>query len=310
MGTCIFLGWAFRTGQGTWTLCHLSEAFIFELLGLTHARGVPAFSARHVRVEAKHAQGKLLKSQWPHGSVTFHDIDYSSQAGSHTYGDIIDIDFQNEDGALYSFRDSVLAGTVRLRGSTDAYRMHKSQVLFDNCKWWFQDKPSDIVNYTVSTNQGGRPIARFRNCMPLGHTHTLGHMAVWDADIGSRNAASAQGEEKIYTLRGDDTTVPTTFSRRVKFPIGTIITKFSAYGRPGGSAETTPVTYSLKSSEGTPTTIAQVSASNPSTARAYAETPTNLPWFCDTTGTADLDVVAEADVGNAHTDLIFVIRYL
>ena len=114
----------------------------------------------------------------------------------------------------------------------------------------------------------------------------------------------------MFTVRGWDTTVVNTFSQRLKFPIGTIITKFSAVGRPGGSAETTTATYSLKSTEGTPTTIAQVSASNPSTARAYAETPTNLPWFCDTVQTADLDILAEANVGLTHNDLMFIVRYL
>lgn len=286
------------------------EGFLFELLGTNHARGVCSFSAHQVRVEAQHAAAKLLKSEWPHGSVNMQNVDYSSAAGSFTYGDIIDLQYANEKGATYSFRDCTLAGTVMLRASSAAHDAQHTPIEFTNCRWWFKDKPSDIINYTVPTNSGGRPVAKFRNCGPLGN-QTAGHMFPWDADIGARFArGAALGEEKLYALRASNTSIPTTYSQRVRLPIGSIVTGFSAYGKPGQSAETTTATYSLKSTEGAPTTIAQVAASNPSTARAYTETPTNLPWFCDAANTADLDVVAEADVGAVHNDLLFVIRYI
>lgn len=143
-----------------------TEAFLFELLGNTHARGVCHLSVDGLRVEAKHAQAKLLRSEWPHGVVAFRGVDYTSQMPWNTYGDIIDIDVGNVDGAIYSFRDSDLAGGVRVRYNTNA-PTRKQLIVFDACTMYQRAQLQDVVAYSGPAGMSYQPPVAFDHCRAM-----------------------------------------------------------------------------------------------------------------------------------------------
>lgn len=296
--------WGTRVGTGG---IYPTEAYLFELIGATHARGVCSFTAAHVRVEAKNTAAYLLKCEWPQGIVAFRGVDYSSQVNNYTYGDIINI-AAGQGNARISFDDSELAGGVRVSYGSSEYAAN-AKITFQRCSWLQKQRPSEIVTYTDGTNIGGRPNVRFRDCVTQ-YVYTTGHKAAWDFDSAARHNAGMNIDEKVFSLRASNTAILSTYNQRVILPIGAVITRFRAIAKPGQSVETTTATYTLRTTDATPVVVGQVSYANPSLGGDAVETRTSLPFFCDTATTATLDIVAEADVSQINYDLMFLIHYI
>jgi hypothetical protein len=224
------------------------------------------------------------------------------------YNGLIYLRYQNVIGANVSLRDSEMAGNIVLEHAVSMWDQEPS-VLVDNCQWLGMERPSDIVIYRATGgNPGGRPNVRFRGCNAR-FPYTSQHKPVWDYDSAVRSAMGANVAEKLYVVHGGGGNFTPGSVTRVLMPFGSIITRFRALYKTGvGDADA--ATYRLRTSDGSPVTIATVSWANRNTGAGYAETGTLLPFFCDTTAQCNLDVVTDPDVGAADSELTLVIYYI
>lgn len=232
--------------------------------------------------------------------------------GTHTmtatdYSPLIHVSWVNVSGPTIAIRDSEMAGKILCEFTGNQWD-YESSILVDNCLWLENERPSDVVGYKGATNQGGRPNVRFRNCMS-GYGYTSAHKPVWDWDSAARTAMGANIAPKAYVVHDANTTITTTQNVRVKMPIGAVITRFQALYKTG-SGDSDAATYTLRTSDGSPVTVATVSWSNRNAGTGYTETATAIPFHCDTAAQADLDIVANGDVGSNDGNLGFVIHYL
>lgn len=232
--------------------------------------------------------------------------------GTHTmtvtdYSPIIHVSWVNVSGPSIAIRDSEMAGKILCEFTGNQWD-YESSILVDNCLWLENERPSDVVAYKGATNQGGRPNVKFRNCMS-GYAYTSGHKPVWDWDSAARTAMATNIAPKAVVVHDANTTIPTSQNVRVKLPIGAVITRFQALYKTG-SGDADAATYRLRTSDGSPVTVATVSWSNRNAGTGYTETATAIPFHCDTAAQADLDIVADGDVGSNDGNLGFVIHYL
>ena len=232
--------------------------------------------------------------------------------GTHTmtvtdYSPLIHVSWVNVSGPSIAIRDSEMAGTILCEFTGNQWD-YESSILVDNCLWLENERPSDVVAYKGATNQGGRPNVKFRNCMS-GFGYTSGHKPAWDWDSAARWAMGATIAPKVMIVHEANTTITTSMNIRVKLPIGSVITRFQALYKTG-SGDGDAATYTLRTSDGSPVTVATVGWSNRNAGTGYVETATAIPHFCDTAAQADLDIVANGDVGSNDGQLGFAIHYL
>lgn len=235
----------------------------------------------------------------------------SAGTGTHTmtateYSAIIYAKYANVTGPAFSIRDSEMVGKISLDFAINQWD-YESTILVDNCLWLENERPSDVVAYKGANNQGGRPNVRFRGCMS-GHGYTSGHKPAWDYDSAARHMMGGNAAEKLFVVRDTNTTILPSQNVRVKLPMGSVITRFRALYKTG-SGDADAATYRLRTTDGSPVTVGTVTWTNRSTGAGYAESLT-APFFCDTAQQADLDIVADGDVGSNDGQLGFVIHYI
>ena len=147
-----------------WGSSLTANSKLFYLRGVTHAYGSQSLSVYSLRCEAKSAYGGLLYSQWPAGNVNFEQVDWSSQVSNYTYAELVYIDVQNIDGAIYNFKACRLAGPVTIAYASNAWQ-HSHRVAFEDCSWLQQESPTDVVVYSNSGgNAHAKPPVQFIRC--------------------------------------------------------------------------------------------------------------------------------------------------
>lgn len=239
-------------------------------------------------------------------------IDFTTNGtGTHTmtstkYGALVYLSYVNVTGPAISIRDSEMCGKIAVSYGSNNWD-YEGVVLVDNCQWLENERPSDVVVYVGATNSGGRPNVKFRNCT-ASYAYTSGHKAAWEYDSAAKTAMATNIAEKIFIVHETNTTILPSTSIRVILPLGSIITRFRGISKTG-NGEAGAVTYSLKTTEGSPATVGQVTWTNINTNTGYAETLT-VPYFCDAADTATLTVSAEADVASNNGNLSFLIYYI
>ncbi|MDP9027472.1 MAG: glycoside hydrolase family 55 protein [Actinomycetota bacterium] len=277
-----------------------SPGYLIRLRGSVHALGVCQLTAIGVRVEGKSKYAGLLRSDWPMGQVTFHNVDWSSQSNSVEAGDIIRIGYANVDGPIYSFYDSVLAGGVAVEFAISDWA-HDHRISFTNCGWLQRHTPSDVVRYLApAVNDAAQPPVRFVACRGGSGDPTGGAGSnVWDATIGYRGQLSQVLEQRVLSLRGSNG-VPASGRLTANLPVGAIVTGFEVLGAPHAVTSYGTPTWTLASSESTATEIATLTASGPAAGGYRAHKDLDPPFLCSSAPRAKLVVsVSGTDQANA-----------
>lgn len=286
-----------------------STQYLFNLRGPSHAQGVCNFTADGVRVEAKNAQAGLLYSEWPQGNVNI-QVDWSSQTPTYTYGDIIHIKYTNVGGATYVFRDSTLAGGVKVSYSINDWE-HRHGVTFRDTRWLQKTSPSDVVTYDASgagPNDKPQPPVRFENCrgaLANSVTGAAGGVA-WDATIGYRGDLLQALTPRVLSVRGVHGT-PSSGTLTVTLPQGALITDFEAISPAGAVSEANGGAWTLATTEGTPTTIATATVTEAMSAGYHVKVPLAVPFECNSSAKAKL-TITPTDVGQNNSRALLLIK--
>lgn len=295
-----------------WGASLASTGYLFRLAGSTHALGVCTFIADGVRVEAKNAFAALLNSAWPQGNVAFRGTDWSSQAGTYTYGDIIKISYSNVDGAHYSFRDCNLAGGVLVAFAVNDWA-HSHRIVFEDCQWRQKTSPSDVVTYDTSAagiNVVTKPPVEFLRCRGTTAVDitSAGGAAIWDATIGYAGETLQTLRQRCVSAR-DVYGTPNSQVLTVVLPVGALITGFEALSPAGAVAEADGGSWALATTEGSPTTIATATVSGAMSAGYDVNTTLAAPFLCDSSAKAKVTITPSSVSQNNSKALLLIKGY-
>jgi hypothetical protein len=288
-----------------------STQYLFRLNGNNHARGVCTMIVDGLRVEAKSQYGALLFSQWPHGNITFRGVDWSSQASVITYGDIIQISMVNVNGAQLTFKDCCLAGGVNVAFCGNDWT-YSHRIIFEDCYWLQKNSPSDVVTYDTSNagvNSLTTPPVEFRRCRGETATNIFNTTgaAVWDAVVGYRGDTLQSLVLRCVSVRGVYGTPSDGTILRIILPINALITEFQAMSPSGAVGEGDGGSWTLATTDATPTTIASATVSGAMSAGFNVTTTLTIPFQCDTAARAKL-TITPSNVGQNNSKALLLIK--
>lgn len=293
-----------------WGSALTGPGYLFALRGTSHAFGVCHFEASGVRVEAKNADAALLYSEWGQGDVTFRSVDWSSQTAVYTYGDIIYVNYVNTDGAAYAFYDSTLAGTVRVHFSTNDWQ-HQHAISFTGCTWLQKNSPTDVVVYdtTGNSNSLASPPVEFIRCRGavLVDILSAGGGATWDAKVGYRGQLLQSLTPRVLSVRSVYGVLAGTDVATVTLPVGAIITDFEALSPAGAVTEGDGGSWTLATTESTPTTVATATVSGAMSAGFDVDAKPATPFLCGTQAQATL-TITPSGVSQYNSSALLLIK--
>lgn len=287
------------------------KTYLINLKGESHAHGVCVTSVNGLRVEMKSKNCGLLYSEWPQGTVTFENVDISSQTFQVNYERMIHLHLVNSICPAYTFRNFQLAGDVRITGGSEVWKQPLNNILFENGKWLQKDRPDQVIKYEIPVNKGGVPICKFRNVRPYGPSYSTFVYHIWDCDLGASRKSVGEGiEEKLILVKPDPNgvTMPG-FIKKLVFPIGVIIQDFYVLNQTGGgNAKACSFTLRLDNKQKTP--LAYVRIPTMSKSKKSIPIHENLPHFTTSLENCTLEILADRDFTEPTDQLVFVISYL
>lgn len=289
-----------------------SKQYLIKLNGSNHASGVCSFDVHGLRLESKNANGALLYSEWPQGNISFDQLDFSSQAWNITYGDIINIKYSNVTGATYRFTNSNLAGGVNIAFAVNEWA-HIHKIVFDGCQWLQKTSPSDVVTYDTSgatPNTLPTPPVQFINCVgEYENVFDANGAAVWDCTIGYKGQLLQSLTPRAVSVRGVYGTLSGTDVATIILPVGATITAIEAVSPAGSVSEGDGGTWTVATTEGTPTTIGSVTVSGAMSAGFAVSNALTTPFLCSTAAKAKVTVKATNVAQNNANALVIIKGY-
>lgn len=290
-----------------------APGYLINLRGSSHSAGVQTMSARGLRVEAKSSFAGMLYSEWGSGNVSI-ECDWSSQTFAFTYGDIIYINTLNESGAIYHFENSNLAGGVQIEYGASTFS-RQPIIHFDHCGWAQRLTPSEVVSYDDSSNGGNkaRPSVQFTNCRSQTYTnpfHADG-ASVWDAVVGYNYGPLVKTAPKrsiilraIYGSLADSDG-----SMKVNLPVGALITGLKAVSPPVNMPDSDGGSWSLATTEATPTTLATVTVTGDMSPGFSVTQDLPVPYHCSTRERATVTLTSTGVLYGAEPTFVTVEGY-
>jgi hypothetical protein len=248
-----------------------------------------------LRVEAKSPHAGLLYSEWASGNVSI-QADWSSQMPFQTYGNMLDIVLEQNNGPVYNIHDSHLAGTINITYGVNAYQK-QHRVLVEKTHWAQKSTPSEVVTYTQPASNKIDPQVKFTDCRgdstdPIT-ANTLG-TTIWDATVGHQGGDLVKPlVKRQLVVHGINGGLSTPSGRaRFSLPVGALITALRAMAPAGTSTETDGGSFALSTTEATPTVIASLALTTARSAGYNIGAELAVPYLCSSREKATLDVVA------------------
>jgi hypothetical protein len=281
---------------------------LFKLNGQAHALGTCSLRVDGLRCEAKNPDAGLLYSQWPYGNVTFTAVDWTSQAFAQTYNDIIYINYVNVDGPTYTFKDSYFVGGVNVAFQASDY-LSRHKIVFEDCQWRQRNRPTDVVTYAGQVgNDYHKPPVEFVRCRGgSGDPFSANGAAVWDATVGYTGDLLQALTPRCVSVRTNRGMPNASSIVKVQLPVGALVTSFEALSPAGAVTEADGGTWTLATTEGSPTTVATATVAGAMSAGFDAATVLPVPFACDTDQRATL-TVTPSNVTQANPGGLILIR--
>lgn len=288
-------------------------AYLFNLRGNNHAKGVQSLTVEGMRVEGLTSYAGLLYSEWATGNVTI-ECDWNSQAFAVTYGDIVNIRLGNVAGPIYNFHDSTLAGGVRVEFGSNSFQQNRI-IEFNHCVWEQKKSPSDVVTYETSTGNLAYPPVQFNSCRGTEYQDAMGTgLAIWDATVSSSGAVHGGNlaqpvQYRTVSVRVTTGSVPFTSygAPKVILPMNALITDIEAMSPAGGSAEANGGDWVVATTDGSPVTIGTVTVAGAMSAGYRTNTALTVPFRCDTDARRTV-TVTHTNVANLNRQGLVLIK--
>lgn len=144
-----------------------STNYLFRLEGSTHNQGTCSFTCKNSRLELNNGNALVLYSEWPFGTISFEDCDFSSQIGQAHDDTIVPFHFEvgNVQAASIRFTSCSLIGKHRYRVDNSGPDMKKT-VVYEGCEASAFRDFYDMFDVAMNsgTNVGGLPCLKTTKC--------------------------------------------------------------------------------------------------------------------------------------------------
>jgi hypothetical protein len=270
-----------------------AETYLFKLgSDANNGDGVNSFNMYGCRFELKNDDAKFMYCDWDYGDITLVGCDFSSQAYVRTntapMAKFVNI---NDHSPLIGFYNCQLIGVIDFTYYTNSWQK-PSRVLFDNCE--FREAATFDAAFTFTagagTNHGGKPVIRLRNCRCRNITGIAA-----DADLNWQLNTAGATSKKVISMKQYGGTLPNATIPTVDavLPLNAVILSIRLYVPAGDVSEADAATFSVQTTEGTPTvlftkTIADFSAG--------VDENTPMFYVLDTAEKAHIQLIANANV--------------
>lgn len=269
----------------------------FKLEGTTHSEGTTRFKCSGARVELRTANAKVITSEWPNGVVEFDQLDTSpfSTAAHGTTSTIATFNNINGQTPLIKWKDCRLMGRHEYGYQTMAWA-YENHIVYEGCEVRNFDDAKDFVYFTNisgTANLGSVPKVSFKGCR--GKNLDTTRFWVFDTDINWQAAAFGRTEKKWVGLKmpwGQGPVSTTSDTASITLPLNSVITRVSIYWPPFGTSTATNWSYTLRTTEGTPTTIHSVAGGGTVQLQAGFSSQVDKFFVCDTDAKRKLDLVS------------------
>jgi len=263
-----------------------ATTYIFNLLGQPNAGGVQQFRANGLRIEHATDFSLLMKSNWNSGNISFFNLDQSSQINFRSASDVLCVfTFVNQPGPIITFRDSQLSGVHNYTSFTNNFA-YQSQILYEGCTLLQNFSAANFITFTNSGNTGGVSTVHFRHCRNTNSSVTLGYKEVVDTDLFWNTNYAGQTDTKVVSFVSANSDWPINGGNfQIRLPLKAMITRVR-YWNPNGSGAGGAYSYSIQTTEGTPTVLTTITGANASTPVAASAMVSVTPNFVMTTDLA------------------------
>lgn len=271
-----------------------AETYLFNLgSSATAGDGVQSLDIFGCRFELKNDDAKFLYCEWDIGAVTLVGCDFSSQRTARTdtapMAKFVNV---NNMGPLIGFYNSQLIGVIEFHYNSASYN-YPQRILFENCEFTESatfDAAFSFTAVSAHTNKGGIPVIRLRNC----RCRDAENMAT-DADINWQFNTVATTTRKIVSLKNADGKLPFAGDTTVDayLPLNAVILDIRLYVPAGDVTEGDAATFTVQTTEGSPTELFTVTIANFS---AGIDTNTAQFTVLDTAEKAHIQLIADANV--------------
>ena len=220
-----------------------------------HNSGIENFEADGLRVEHSNNYSCTIISNWWRGSVSFNNLDESSQAGNRTISNVYaTYNFYQNGGPTVKYTNSQLMGTHAYNVQSNTYT-YKPKVSYDSVTLY--DNPT-FANFIVmsGTNTGGWPVIDCDHCRNTQVSSVVGYQEIVDTSLNWQYQYGGVIKTRTAICLGAQSNWPTGGGvLPVRLPLNAAITQFR-WWKNAGSSNTGAYSYSLQSTEATPTVVA------------------------------------------------------
>lgn len=286
-----------------------SNQTFFKLRGGDHASGVQRLFVCGARIEHRHTNSVLIDSEWKRGNITFLSVDTEPNASVTGNDTAVKAIFSGSNSTLPSIEwiGCSLIGKHSYQFEVNSWDDAR-RINYRDCEIYHHTSAHDfitIVNNGGTGNVGGTPPIRFEGCRGLGSA-TDTALYPFDCTVSgllTRNVALREHRVSIKKPNGGMPIVadPT---EDCWLPLNAIVTNVRFYKPAGGASGSTTWTYTVKTSEGSPTTLA---TANPGTAWSSGYNVNTDTWFvCDSDAKRHLTLNATVITESASNQLCIV----
>jgi hypothetical protein len=291
-----------------------SVSYVFNLLGtIPHAGGVMNFSAKGLRMEHAGNNSRLIHSQWTGGTISWDNLDESSQAGLRTLSNAYAFyEIINNRGPQITYSNSQLMGVHNYAFNTNNFN-------FQNEILYFQDHlldnvtPATFITVTnVGGNTGGTPRIRFKQTRNSNNASTVGYHEILDTDLSWNTAMGGLTDTKVVSCVGANSDFPHSGGNiQFRLPLNAMITQVRYWNPAGSGGANTPYNYSIQTMEATPTVLLTIAGATSATAIPASAMIQSTPNFVMTTDLArTFEVVDTITRAAIFTNMYCLVDYI
>lgn len=304
-------GWIRMTKGGNIriTACDVSgyqpaaEQYIFSLEGSDHAGGACSFYC-NCRFELKNTNAKVMYCEWNYGNITWVGCDESSQSAivssfeTHRYSTKF-----SDSGPSVLFHNCNLMGHHTYEYAVASWAQQHRHV-YIGCQILQKSTLTQFVQWSGEFNYGGRAVAKFVGCT-IRDNYAFEQT---DCDIGWASASVGVTSTKVLSIKNPGGVSP--FSEQevsLKLPLGSVITRARMFLPAGAFGVSGAYDFSIKTIEGSPTTI--VSASGADMSAGFNVDAAQF-FVCDSDFKRQLILKDNANTDKYSTEALFIVEYI
>lgn len=278
------------------------DTYLFNLLTNVHAQGVQSFKLDKLRGEFQTDHALLLNSQWAGGNVNLRNVDLTSSAPTSTVKQV-NINLTNVVGPIYSFENCAFQGQHLFVCFGNS--LLQSRVTYKSCAVLQWPNANAFVAYTLTGNVNNLPIIDFDlTCRGNDQTEIFPTTLNWHLSPTSVN------QPKTVNFLGSNSDAPTLNGNiQRKLPPNCLIK--SVLWNKQANANTGAYSFTVQTTEGSPTVFSTFAGGAAGSAANPAETAVNFWTASDAQRTLQMvDGQTGGGRTTAFTSFVAAVSYI